>query len=41
MHGNNKLKDLKRTVNPYFSISYNSFYNYNLEKETFSDIEDA
>ena len=27
--------------NPYLNTSYDSFYNYNPEKETFSDTEDA
>ena len=39
MYKNNKPKDLKRTANPYLSISYNSFYNYDPEKETFSNTE--
>jgi len=41
MHGNNEPKDLKRTANPYLSTSYNSFYDYNPEEETFSDTEDT
>jgi len=41
IHKNNKPKDPKRTANPYLSTSYNSFYNYNPEEETFSDIEDT
>jgi len=27
--------------NPYFNISYDSFYDYNPEKETFSNTEDT
>jgi len=38
MHGNNQPENQK---NPYLNISYNSFYNYNPEKETFSNIEDT
>ena len=41
MHGNDKPKDLKRTANPYLNTSYNSLYNYNPEKETFSNTEDT
>jgi len=41
MHRNNKPKDLKRTVNLYLNISYNSFYNYNPEEETFSNTENT
>ena len=41
MHGNDEPKDLKRTANPYFSISYDSFYDYNPEKETFSNTKNA
>ena len=41
MHRNNKPKDPRRTVNPYLSTSYDSFYNYDPEKETFSNIEDT
>ena len=41
MYRNNESKDLKRTVNPYLSINYNSFYNYNPEEETFSNTEDT
>ena len=41
MHRNNKPEDPRRTVNPYLSISYNSFYNYNPEEETFSNTEDT
>jgi len=41
MHRNNEPEDLKRTANPYLSTSYNSFYNYNPEEETFSNIEDT
>jgi len=40
MHGNDEPEDPKRTANPYLSTSYNSFYNYNLEEETFSNTED-
>ena len=39
MHGNNKPKDLKRTANLYLNTSYDSLYNYNPEKETFSNTE--
>ena len=39
MHRNNKPEDLKRTANPYLNTSYNSFYDYNLEEETFSNTE--
>jgi len=41
MHGNDKPKNLKRTVNPYLNTSYDSFYNYNPKEETFSDIKNA
>ena len=41
MYRNNKLKNLKETANLYFNISYNSFYNYNPEKETFSNIKNT
>ena len=41
MHRNNKFKDPKRTANPYLSTDYNSLYDFNPEKETFSDIENA
>jgi len=41
MHRNNEPKDPKRTANPYFSTSYNSFYDYNPEKETFSNTKDT
>jgi len=41
MHKNNKPKNPKRTANPYLSISYNSFYNYNPEEETFSNTKDT
>ena len=41
MHRNNKPKDPKRTANPYLHISYNNFYDYNPEKETFSNTEDT
>ena len=41
MHRNNEPKDLKRTANPYLNTSYNSFYDYNPEKETFSNTKDT
>jgi len=41
IYGNNEPKDLKRTANLYLNISYNSFYNYNPEEETFSDTKNA
>jgi len=41
MHGNDEPKDPKRIVNPYLSTSYNSFYDYNPEEETFSNTEDT
>jgi len=41
MYRNNKPKDLKRTANPYLSISYDSFYDYNPKEETFSNTEDT
>ena len=41
MHRNNEPENPKRTANPYLNISYNSFYNYNPEKETFSNIKDT
>ena len=41
MHRNNEPEDLKRTANPYLNTSYDSFYNYNPEKETFSNTEDT
>ena len=41
MHKNNKPKDPKRTANLYLNTSYNSLYNYNPEKETFSNTEDT
>jgi len=41
MHRNNESEDLKKTANPYLSTSYNSFYNYNPEEETFSNTENT
>jgi len=41
MHRNNEPEDLKRTANPYLSISYDSFYDYDPEEETFSDIKNT
>jgi len=41
MHSNNELENLWRTANPYLSTDYNSLYDFNPEKETFSDIENA
>jgi len=41
MHGSDFIKDLQRTVNPYFNTDYKSLYNFNLEKETFSNIKDT
>ena len=41
MHRNDEPKDPKRTANPYLSISYNSFYDYNPKEETFSNTEDT
>ena len=41
MHRNNEPKDSKKMANPYLSTSYNSFYNYNPEEETFSNTENT
>jgi len=41
MHRNNEPKDSRRTANPYLSTSYDSFYDYNPEEETFSNTEDT
>jgi len=41
IHRSNKPEDPKRTANPYLSTSYNSFYNYNPEEETFSNTENT
>jgi len=41
MHRNNKPKNSKKTANPYLNTNYNSFYNYNPEKETFSNTENT
>ena len=40
IHRNNEPEDLKRTANLYFNTDYNSLYNFNLEKKSFSDTED-
>ena len=41
IHRNNKPEDPKKTANPYLSISYDSFYNYNPKEETFSDTKNT
>ena len=39
MHSNNKLENLQKTANSYLNPDYNSLYNFNPEKETFSNTE--
>jgi len=41
MHRNDEPKNPQRTVNPYLNTDYNSLYNFDPEKETFSNTEDA
>ena len=41
MHRNNEPKNLKKTANLYLSTDYNSLYDFNPEKETFSDIKNT
>ena len=41
IYRNNEPEDPKRTANPYLNTSYNSFYNYNPEEETFSNTENT
>jgi len=42
MHNNNESKDPKRkSANPYLNTDYNSLYNFNPEKEIFSNTENT
>jgi len=41
MHSNNEPENLKRTVNLYFNLNYNSLYNFNSKEETFSNTKDT
>jgi len=41
MYGNNEPEDLRRTANSYLNTSYNGFYNYDPEEETFSNTKNA